>query len=273
MKVLINYADNKYKKTQKVNSWTGKYIAKFDKVYSYGPSDIEEDFIKDNQRIFNEVRGNGLWLWKPYFILKTMKKCNEGDIIFYCDSGAFFIRKIDVLIETMKKDECIWVSDIPLIESCFTKPICLQKMGCDKEEIKNSNQIQGTFFMAKCCKEAEEFVEKWLEYCKDYELISPEGCLDIDKNFEKEFVTHREDQSILSLLCKKNKIRVHRDPSQRGKYQATYYNENYFFSKTIHEDKYKTIIFLHKAPKVTIFSCLRVIKNTIFNTIKYNLNL
>jgi hypothetical protein len=122
MKILINYADEKYKKAQKLNTWTGLHIAKFDKVYSYGPDNIDEDFYNKNKTILSQKRGNGLWLWKPYFIYKTLLECRDGDIIFYCDSGSFFIRKIQYLLNSLGKDQRIWVSDIPLLESCFTKP-------------------------------------------------------------------------------------------------------------------------------------------------------
>ncbi len=40
MKVLINYANDVYdKKAQDWNSWTGKHIAGFDKVYAFSPND------------------------------------------------------------------------------------------------------------------------------------------------------------------------------------------------------------------------------------------
>lgn len=42
MKVLINYANDVYKKAQDWNSWTGKHIAGFDKVYAFSPNDIDK---------------------------------------------------------------------------------------------------------------------------------------------------------------------------------------------------------------------------------------
>lgn len=35
MKILINYADKQYEPARKWNTLTGKYIAKFDKVYEF----------------------------------------------------------------------------------------------------------------------------------------------------------------------------------------------------------------------------------------------
>ena len=37
MKILINYADKQYEPARKWNTLTGRYIARFDKVYEYTP--------------------------------------------------------------------------------------------------------------------------------------------------------------------------------------------------------------------------------------------
>ena len=38
MKILINYADKQYEPARKWNTLTGRYIARFDKVYEYKAS-------------------------------------------------------------------------------------------------------------------------------------------------------------------------------------------------------------------------------------------
>lgn len=91
MKILINYADKQYEPARKWNTLTGRYIARFDKVYEYTPNDIDQSFAKLHHDILSQKRGNGLWLWKPYFVNKALSDCSDGDIIFYCDSGSFFI--------------------------------------------------------------------------------------------------------------------------------------------------------------------------------------
>ena len=91
MKILINYADKQYEPARKWNTLTGRYIARFDKVYEYTPNDIDQSFAKLHHDILSQKRGNGLWLWKPYFVNKVLSNCSDGDIIFYCDLGSFFI--------------------------------------------------------------------------------------------------------------------------------------------------------------------------------------
>jgi hypothetical protein len=135
-------------------------------------------------------------------------------------------------------------------------------MNCNEDRYRYSNQIQATFFMVVCCDETKQFVQKWLEYCEDYELLSPESSRNTNNERGKKFVVHREDQSILSLLCKKYGILPHKDPSQRGKYPETYYNRNYEFKLTKHSDPYKTVIFLHKSPTVNLINCIKLLIKT-----------
>lgn len=250
MKILVNYANDVYKKTQKINSITGKLIGGFDKVYSYGPEDIDKNYYKEHEDILSQSRGNGLWLWKPYFILKTMNENLDGDYIFYCDSGAFFIRNIQELIDSMDSD--IWVSDVPLLEESFTKEECFIGMDCNHQSYRETNQIQGTFLLLRNSAYSRNFIEEWMKLCENIDLLSPQEKNDNTSNF----VSHREDQSILSLLCKKKKINPHLDPSHRGKYPEWYNNGKYPFSIAKHSDKYKPVLFLHKTKDVNIKRCV-----------------
>ena len=204
MKILINYADKNYLRTQKVNSWTGKHIAKFDKIYSFGPQDIDPAYYEAHKQILSIPRGNGLWLWKPYFIDRVLSECQTGDYVFYVDSGAFFLRNINEWIQSFGEDR-IWVSDNPTLENCFTKEHCFAALDCDSEDIRFSNQIQGGFIGLVCCEESLALIKQWLRCCEQPELIMPGGSLNLqlESSIGTGFVAHREDQSLLSLLCKK----------------------------------------------------------------------
>lgn len=256
MNILINYADIKYNPSRKWNTWTGLHIAKFDRVFEFGPDDVDVEFKKTHNKIFKEKRGNGLWLWKPYFVNKVLDISKDGDIVFYCDSGAFFIRNLKQILDCLSEEFPIFVCDIPLIESCWTKPLCFEKMGLNNDEMKESNQIISTYFICLVNDFTRKFMKEWLNWCCDYEMISP---LDITKEehslcfWGSSFVAHREDQSIFSLMCKKYNIKSHKDFSQRGNDSESYYSPLYAYREPVHlNDKYKPILFLHKAPKLNI---------------------
>ena len=69
---LVNFATDNFKKSQKkLNESALKFGV--DKVFSFSSEDIKKtDFYKKNKIILEKKRGFGYWLWKPYFIYKTM---------------------------------------------------------------------------------------------------------------------------------------------------------------------------------------------------------
>ena len=76
--VQISYADEKFAKAQRLNSWAGKQLGRFDEVVAYGPLDIDDAFYANNKTILSMPRGAGLWLWKPYIIYKQLEQLNDS---------------------------------------------------------------------------------------------------------------------------------------------------------------------------------------------------
>lgn len=252
MNILITYANDTYRNTQSFCSFTGKYIGQFDKIINYSETDIDDDFKRKHNAILSIKRGNGLWLWKPYFILKTLNHVSENDVIFYCDSGSFFIKSIKTLLRSMKNDD-IWVSNTPLIEKQFTQKKTFKLMDCDDNKYYQTNHIQASFIALRKNRKTIDFVNEWLRYCcnKDILKSNKNNCFSNDKEI---FIAHREDQSILSLLCKKHDILPHRDPSQFGKIPEKYGRDKRVILKIPeHSDKYKTIIILHRKANIKPF--------------------
>src|SRR5688572_14443918 len=104
MKVLVNYANHRFQWHQRQNSRSGLAIGGFDRVCSFGPDDIDADFASRNRHILKQERGNGYWIWKPYFISRVLRTLAAEDYLFYCDAGAQFVGPIEPLIEVMRRD-------------------------------------------------------------------------------------------------------------------------------------------------------------------------
>lgn len=218
-RVLISYANEAYKKAQNLLSKTARK-AGFTELIEYNPEDVDENFRKEHEDIFSVKRGNGLWLWKPYLILKTLESANDGDIVLYCDSGACFFRSASPLLNIADEND-VWISILPLVERQFTKKCVFEKMGLMGSAYTDTPQVSGTFMAFKKTEFTVSFVKEWLKYCCDYELLSPAK----DTEESDDFYSHREDQSILSLLVKKYYIRAYSDPSQYGRLPEKYIRE------------------------------------------------
>lgn len=251
----ITYSNELYSNTRDYSVLMAKKYGRVDTVTSYKPEDIDEIFFEEHKDILSVKTGNGLWLWKPYFLDKKLSEVNEGDYVIYCDAASFFIKPCKVLIDSMS-DSDIWLSNIPLIEKQFTKPELFNYMNCNFPEYTDTNQIQANFIIVRKSKKSVEFIKEWLKLCSKKELITR------DTYYSKQspdfyFICHRSDQSILSLLAKKYKIPTHLDPTQYGRVPEKYYAKDRIFKIPDHSEAYRPCIILHRKQKIetlTVFN-------------------
>lgn len=216
MNLLINYANDVFRESQNLNSTAGKQVGLFDDVISYSPKDIETEFYNKNKKILRQRRGNGYWLWKPYFIKKTLEAMKYGDYLFYCDSGSYFIRPVTPLIDiSVATGQEIIVFDLTYLEKEWTKRDAFILMDCDSLKYSESMQRLASFSLWKKSEFTMDFVNEYLRYAQDERIISDLENQCGYPNYP-EFEEHRHDQSIFSLLTKKYDLEAYRDPSQFG---------------------------------------------------------
>lgn len=196
---VINFADEKYKVTQKYNV-DSAYRHGADVVYAFGPDDIEEEFREKNREILAAPKGRGYWAWKPYFINKILEECKEDDWIIYSDSGLYFNRNIPRYIERyIEKNQYFVVRETKFLEKQFTKEDVFYALECEDDKYRNTRQLAATVIVLKNCAESRRLIAEYLTFSQNEMLISDDA---VKQNCE-EYVENRHDQSILSLLCKK----------------------------------------------------------------------
>jgi hypothetical protein len=221
MVTYINYADFSFQSQQKFSLISAKYIGGFDKVIGYGIDDVDEGFSSKHKNILSQVRGGGYWLWKPYLIRKSLLQVTVGDYLFYSDSGAFFMKPVKSLLaelENSKQD--IMAFELPLIEKQWSKKELFINMKCKDERYFKSNQISASFILIKKTKKSIAFVEDFLAYASNEINITDVYDENVEQN--SDFIEHRHDQSIFSLLYKRYDYRPFKDPTQHGKYPKNY---------------------------------------------------
>jgi hypothetical protein len=193
----------------------------FDNIFGYTDLDLKKDEIfwnKHGEFIENNKRGYGYWIWKSYLILKTLKNINYNDIIVYADVGCHYnIYNKPVLLEYINilnnskyhgilSFELEPYRGIPKIycggnlEKEYIKGDLFKYFNYEtNNDIKNSLQNCTTYMVVKKNYHSIKFIEKWYEICCNYHLLS--DIPSIEPN-EPEFIEHRHDQSIFSLLVK-----------------------------------------------------------------------
>ncbi|MEO1520478.1 MAG: hypothetical protein AAFU78_06840 [Cyanobacteria bacterium J06633_2] len=249
--LLINYANHCFYKSQKLNSKTGRAVGGFDKIISYSPKNIGKSFYEKNKKILAQRRGAGYWLWKPYLMKKSLELLNDGDFLFYCDSGSYFIQPITPLIEiSLNNGQDIIPFGSPYCkEKTWTKRDAFILMDCDSPEYFESHQRLASFVLFKKSDYTMTFLEDYLHFAQDERIIT-----DIENqcglpNYPG-FKENRHDQSIFSLLTKKYELDDYRNPSQYGNSCKEFYSNSQYEQLINHSRERQTPLHQRVAKKV-----------------------
>lgn len=238
MLYVVNFADRNYVQQQELNTRSAYEKGMVDKVIEFHEEDIMELKTQFPEH-FKIKRGYGLWFWKPYLIMKAMDKANEGDYLFYCDSGAVFISDIHQLIpdfEASGKD--MMVFEQPLLARAFTKGETYHLLGCSDY---NGNQLLGGYIFLKKSEKSRRYMQEWHDAMTDIRVLSGEKFIPEFQD-HKDYRQHREDQSVLTILCKEWGIEGHRDPSDCGMFPWLYMRAGGYNRKEYSNSTYPVIL-------------------------------
>lgn len=166
-----------------------------------------EDFISENYDT-----GFGCWVWKPFLCQRILSELQPNDILVYADSGTEILKEskneLEFFINKVKKNGSLFYA-MPFKEKFWTKNIVLtSKYFLSMNNLKNTNQIQATFFILRNDNITKSLVKKWYELCveNDYLFLK-------DPNRQNEiqagFKDHRHDQSVLSCMVKKMNLNIY----------------------------------------------------------------
>lgn len=214
-RVFISFGGGSDPYRQRVNQLCkqAESFGYFNKIYPYTDYDLMEDsyfWNKHGNFVSNPYfrRGYGYWLWKSYLLIKTIEKYQEGDILVYADAGCSFNPKgIQRMFEYEKMlDEdpkqfgliAFRLEDQGREDILYTKRLLLDAMNATDQE-KHTPQYVGGVLIIKKTPTIMKFLNDWYFIASQYIYLTDER----HPNEYPEFIDHRHDQSIYSLLIKK----------------------------------------------------------------------
>lgn len=184
----------------------------FDDIRLLTPKDIPLEFIRAHAEHFEITRGFGLWIWKPFIILRELEAMNEDDVLMYCDSQCLFASDPSPLFKLTHNGIGLFHQRREGHKnSKWTRGDCFRLMGCDEPKYWNGDNLNSAFSVWKKTDKSIAFVREWLLWCSVYSVVS-----DDPSENAPDFKAHRHDQSVLSLLAIKHEIPTLRDCSQWG---------------------------------------------------------
>jgi hypothetical protein len=165
------------------------------------------------------------YVWKSYFILESLKKLNDGDILIYHDAGRnCYPYKIQCNLRpfceyVVKSHKGIFVNFGPFCNRRFTKRECFKVMNCDESYYWDSRQANGSWGIYEKNPLSMKFVQEWFNFCMHPSMIVTD--VENDNDLLPNYEAHRHDQSILTnmLLKYSREHALPLDPKLQGKLQ------------------------------------------------------
>ncbi len=225
--ILVSFATNDLKRSirrLKIQAENSKF---YGQIKIITPNDLSNE-IQNKINILlkrGKKRGYAYWFWKPLILMELLKKINEGDILHYLDVG-FHInqtlsKRMSEYVEFISQRN-IWLLafqyqnidnrfpnkfNYPKREEYkYTKGDLLNYFKVtENKEITHSAQFSAGNFFIKKNYNSIFFLQEWINVFENKFGLVDDTPSKI-KNLTG-FLENRHDQSVFSILCKKNHIK------------------------------------------------------------------
>ncbi len=218
--VYLCYANEAYSIAQACAVHAARKFGRFDQIIAAGPHDVDPSFAHTHREVLAQPRGGGYWLWKPHLIYRTLLSMTDGDLLTYADAGIFVMpgfiethqRNLAALTGNSKSFTALRVF---LRERKYTKRDAFIRLDCDHGDFADSDQFVATAMPLIIRNSSTlDFFRTWLRWCEfnvNGRYLIDDSPSILGNNFP-DFVDHRHDQSLYSLLCKRHPSIVHEIP-------------------------------------------------------------
>lgn len=154
---------------------------------------------KNNEFLLDQVSFG--FAYKAICLYDTLQMIDAGDVVLLVDSNHVIAEYPNLFIDIARaNDICtrdhIWTY---YPNKNWTRRDTFINMNCDTERYWNAPQMQGNLIGAMKSEFSLRFVREFLDYSLNYDVMFGR---DVHPNFP-EYIDHRHDQSILSILREK----------------------------------------------------------------------
>jgi hypothetical protein len=209
-KYICAFADNRLKPTLVRFGKQAKEMGIYDGIFLYTENNLDKDFRKFFKDKLKIGRGFGYWVWKPRVILQTLEKLNDGDLLQYTDAGCHLnpkgLKRLNEYFEITNESETglLAFEMSEHTEKQWTKGDLFDYFGVRNNSDIYPTQIIAMVLFIRKCEKSVEIIRKWMKVFYD-DFTLADDTPSVSPNFS-EFIEHRHDQSIWSLLVKLNGV-------------------------------------------------------------------
>lgn len=203
MTIFLSFGDSTYEQALLRIEKEARATAYFSKVTVKRPADLGKIFWRKHGRFIARNRtGYGYWLWKPWLILHTLMEAEANEILVYADAGCAINAEAQKRFDeyrslTLESSLGVLAFRLQHEERRYTKGDAFEALNA--WHLEDTPQVQGTVSLWRRCSASLALANVWLSRCEDYRLISDAPSLIPN---HPDFIEHRHDQSLFSLLAK-----------------------------------------------------------------------
>ena len=221
-KIFLTFADSRLKKSLARIAQEATEMGVYSSVLTLNESDLSPMFIdRFKDRLKSSVRGYGYWCWKPQIIKQTLESMEDGDLLHYCDVGCHLNiggkGRLLEYFQILSKDSLgllAFQAKIPstpfeydgrslldLKDRLWIKGDLLDYFGVrNRADVIDTQSIGAGILFLRKTKATMEIIDQWLNvYNTSFSLVDDSPSLSPNLS---EFIEHRHDQSIFSIICK-----------------------------------------------------------------------
>jgi hypothetical protein len=179
----------------------------FDSIMVLDESGLGEDFQRERGGLVRKYgRGYGLWSWKPYLIMRRLDAVEDGDLIMYADAGCSLNPEGRQRLEdyfAKAGGGAGWLSfsleypDRIHAIGEWTKRAVLRAYGQDHPAVRSRPQLAAGCHFIRASAATRLLARRWYDACG----VEADLNDDISAQEHPQFIAHRHDQSIFSVLA------------------------------------------------------------------------
>ncbi len=183
----------------------------FDKIISWNETMISDFIQKHYNFIMNSVKF-GMFIWKPYIILKTLEMMNENDILVYCDAGMHAnkngLPRFKEYLEYLKQDKDILVFTTTnnYIAQDYIKADAVMHYNPDFFG-KTDIAIYAGIMILKKTDISVKFIKDWLNLCENYHFL--DSSLSVNYKEHPNYKGNDKDNGLFNLTLSKFRDYTH----------------------------------------------------------------
>jgi hypothetical protein len=189
------------------------------------PDDLPKNLPDMTNKVLTLQRGGGYWIWKPIIIKNQLELMNNDDILVYVDAGChinkYGLNRFNEYLSYLTNDKPMIRFQMEAPEYKYTTTSILKYFNVENDEnITKTGQFIGGIQIIKKSNISMKIVNEWYSVAIENPLLFSDFYNNIDRH--PEFQDNRHDQSIFSIITKKNIDNIYTLIDETNPYNINY---------------------------------------------------